>query len=74
MWIELNDYLAQQRQYLRDAFDYARPAGSREPTEADLDRFVELAHDWWRKSVSEISQDQQDEIVDFILFPERHED
>jgi len=62
------------RQDIRDAFDYSRPVGSREPTEADLDHFVELAHDWWRKGVYEISQDKRDEIVDFILFPERHEE
>lgn len=57
------------RQDLRDAFDYARAIGTREPTEADLDLFVELAGgDIWA-----ISQARRDDIVFDILNPGNEE-
>ena len=59
------------RQDLIDAFDYARPVGSREATEADLKDFADAAYNWYRKGVLELSQWQRDDIVQCILNPDK---
>lgn len=54
-------------QDLIDAYDYARWIGTPEPTKADIAKFVELAYDWYRKPVLDLSQELRDQIVYFII-------
>jgi hypothetical protein len=63
MFIEIHDYIAQKRQDARDAYDYARSVGTSEPTEADLDLFLEFTNG----NVFSVSQTERDQIVFEII-------
>jgi len=63
MFIEIHAYIAQKRQDARDAYDYARAVGTPEPTNADLDLFLELTNG----DVFSVSQDERDQIVYNII-------
>ena len=63
MFIEIHDYIAQKRQDARDAYDYARAIGTPEPTEADIDLFLERTNG----DVFSVSQDERDQIVCDII-------
>ena len=55
--------IAQKRQDAREAYDYARAIGNPEPTNADLDLFLELTNG----DVFSVSQDERDQIVYNII-------
>lgn len=63
MFIEVHAYIAQKRQDAREAYDYARAIGTPEPTNADLDLFLELTNG----DVFSVSQDERDQIVYNII-------
>ena len=63
MFIEIHDYIAQKRQDARDAYDYARAIGTPEPTEADIDLFLERTNG----DVFSVSQEERDQIVYDII-------
>jgi hypothetical protein len=63
MFIEIHDYIALKRQDARDAYDYARWIGAPEPTEADIDLFLERTNG----DVFSVSQDERDQIVYDII-------
>jgi len=63
MFIEIHDYIAQKRQDARDAYDYARAIGTPEPTEADINLFLERTNG----DVFSVSQDERDQIVYDII-------
>ena len=63
MFIEVHAYIAQKRQDAREAYDYARAIGTPEPTNADLDKFLELTNG----DVFSVSQDERDQIVFNII-------
>ena len=54
-------------QDLIDSFNYARAIGTREPTESDIQQFMDLAYDWYRKPVLDLPQNIRDEIAAYIL-------
>ena len=51
------------RQDARDAYDYARWIGTPEPTEADIDLFIERANG----DVFSVTQEERDQIVYDII-------
>lgn len=55
--------MTDQRQDARDAYDYARAIGTPEPTDADLDLFLELTNG----DVFSVSQNERDQIVFNII-------
>ena len=63
MFIEVHTYIAQKRQDAREAYDYARAIGTPEPTNADIDLFLELTNG----DVFSVSQDERDQIVYNII-------
>jgi hypothetical protein len=63
MFIEVHAYIAQKRQDAREAYDYARAIGTPEPTNADLNLFLELTNG----DVFSVSQDERDQIVYNII-------
>lgn len=63
MFIEIHEYIAQKRQDARDAYDYARAIGTPEPTEADIDLFLDRTNG----DVFSVTQDERDQIVYDII-------
>lgn len=63
MFIEIHDYIALKRQDARDAYDYARSIGTPEPTEADIDLFLERTNG----DVFSVTQEERDQIVYDII-------
>lgn len=63
MFIEIHEYIALKRQDARDAYDYARSIGTPEPTEADIDLFLERTNG----DVFSVTQEERDQIVYDII-------
>jgi hypothetical protein len=63
MFIEIHDYIAQKRQDARDAYDYARAVGTPEPSEEQINLFLELTNG----DVFSVSQTERDQIVFDII-------
>lgn len=63
MFIEIHAYIALKRQDAREAYDYARAIGTPEPTEADIDLFLERTNG----DVFSVTQDERDQIVYDII-------
>ena len=63
MFIEIHDCLAQKRQDAREAYDYSRWIGTPEPSEEQIDLFLELTNG----DVFSVSQDERDQIVFNII-------
>lgn len=63
MFIEIHEYIALKRQDARDAYDYARAIGTPEPTEADIDLFLERTNG----DVFSVTQEERDQIVYDII-------
>lgn len=63
MFIEIHEYIALKRQDARDAYDYARSIGTPEPTEADIDLFLDRTNG----DVFSVTQEERDQIVYDII-------
>lgn len=63
MFIEIHEYIAKKRQDARDAYDYARAIGTPEPTDADIDLFLERTNG----DVFSVTQEERDQIVYNII-------